>query len=90
MVNNWQKKMKEYLTESALLDVPEAESNSWVGKQASLILTEGNQEISGIIETVEKSARPNTPQSNDYLWVNVIINGERYWINAIKSLKIFD
>lgn len=88
--NRQQVKMKEYLTESALHNVPEIESNTWVGKTAHLVLKEGNQEVTGTIVVVEKSARPNTPQSSDFLWVNVIINGKRYWIDAIKSLKILD
>lgn len=91
MVNNWQQiEMKEYMTESALLDVPEKESNTWVGKDAHLVLKEGDQEVTGTIEVVEKSARPNTPHSSDFLWVNIIINGKRYWIDAIKSLNILD
>lgn len=82
--------MKEYMTESSLLDVTEVESNSWVGKNAHLVLKEGNQEVTGTIEVVEKSACPNTPHSSDFLWVSIIINKNRYWINAIKSLKILD
>ena len=81
--------MKEY-TEHELLCVPEAESDTWVNKKACVTLKDGKGAVDGIIQTVKKSALPNTPQSADFLWVGIKVDGKLYRIDDIESLKILD
>lgn len=81
--------MKEY-TENELLHASEAETNTWVKKEAHVVLKEGKGEIEGIIDHVETSCVPNIPQSAEYLWVDLMIDGKRYSINTIKSLKLLE
>lgn len=82
--------MKEYKTEGELLKIPEKESKSWIGKNACVILKEGNHEVSGVIENVEHSMHPNTPMSPDFLWYRIDIDGKHILIDKNKSLIILD
>ena len=90
MVYNWQRNMKEYTTEGELLKISEKESLSWIGKQSCVILKDGNQKVSGMIENVLHSNHPNTPSTSDFLWYRIDIDGKHYFIDKIKTLIIFD
>lgn len=79
--------MKEY-TEHELWHVSEADAGTWVHKKALAVLKDGKGVVEGIIDIVEKSRNPNTPQSIDFLWVSLVIGGKRYRIDTIESLKI--